>query len=351
MMPTGASAASKTTTPNRRPRRSLETVLDRLYGTRVGRGRSTSGRDALSKKQIGSAVREWFSSMRSLTAAGPCTNTFEPEQLHAERVLRQVVKTGAGSSRLVDARTLLALLDGDDGPAKATIPTASAPSGRPDEAAQLGWAGQVLSRDAAAGGRFRRWPCVFVGSQRSYPRSVQFLNGGWLVVDQSVRAGAEARKFVERGTESATVTVAGTADFASTDSISGTATNKTGRSDATMPHASSTVIRTQADRRIIQRLECLALGQVVPSQAPKPEAASAAEATRLEVDVREALATMNLPLTPQGAKEALLRVGWWTREINDKHTRVEPWSQPVVRSTRNDGFLLVRIGTIISHLK
>jgi hypothetical protein len=332
---------------------SVEKVLDHLYGSRVGRGRagvSTAGRDSadgsrisggsLSKKQIVAVVREWFNdataSSSTMLKGQSHKLEGEPEQhlQHAERVLRQVVKTGAGSSRLIDATTLLAKFVDNVGTSKSNESTSgammiasasSASSLLPEYTRSLRWAGQVLSMDAATGGRFKRWPCVFVGTNSDDPRwdgdegrigdssaarTVHFLNGGWLVVDQNVRAGTEARKFVDRGTS---------------PSRSSNDTAHPLHTDAPTRNAPAT-FRTHADRRIIQRLECLALGEALIQHQ------SVSTKDRLEVDVREALVAMNLPLTPQGAKEALLQVGYWTREIDAKHVRVEPWPRPVVSS-------------------
>jgi hypothetical protein len=303
---------------------------------------------------------------------------------HAERVLRQVVKTGAGSARLVDARTLLLAL-GDDIANRnshrnaSPPPTTTTASTIPESVRSLRQAGRVLSRDAETGGRFKRWPCVFVssgpaaaaasthasrgeeteesagGRSNGAARTVCFLNGGWLVVDQSVRAGTEARKFVDRG--AAMAAPAGAAD-AGARTLSPLAfpnhheTSQSRRLGATAsplsaddPRSAPAAFRTQADRRIIQRLECLALGQGL-LQLQRQQPAAAADRL-LEVDVREALVAMGLPLTPQGAKEALLRVGYWTREVGAEHARVQPWSQPVV-STAN--FVLVECLVCSSRL-
>jgi hypothetical protein len=73
------------------------------------------------------------------------------------------------------------------------------------------------------GGHFKRWPCVYV-SQTLDGKDVTVVNGGWLVVDQSVRAGTEARKFAERSTNQ--------------------------------------LVTTSADERIARWLECLAMGEM-----------------------------------------------------------------------------------------
>jgi hypothetical protein len=332
--------------------RALERALDWLYGSRVGRGRSvgssssassSSSSSGLSKKQVHAAVQNWFASSsstqnpaRSEDAARhaytyPARNETAD---HAERVLRQTVKIGAGSTRLVDASVLWQSVRRDNAGRNRCRMNDDNTDDRAADFKSIQWAGRALAKDAQTGGRFKRWPCVVVGCTAVPNRSsmrddeapmaaagtgsraademtvttISILNGGWLAVDQSVRAGAEARKFVERRS--------------SPPPASAKIANHTTRgTDEAGTPSSERAVRTQADMRIIQRLECLAMGEDL---SPATD--------RLELDVRETLSAMNLDLSPSGAKQALLQVGWWTRDISSERSRVEPWSSIVVRS-------------------
>jgi hypothetical protein len=332
--------------------RALERALDWLYGSRVGRGRSvgsasssSSSSSGLSKKQVHAVVQQWFARPSSSTQnparsedAARLAYTYPARNEtadHAERVLRQTVKIGAGSTRLVDASVLWQSVRRDNAGRNRGRMNDDNTDDRAADFKSIQWAGRALAKDAQTGGRFKRWPCVVVGCtavpNRSSMRddeapmaaagassgaademtvaSISILNGGWLAVDQSVRAGAEARKFVERRASPPP---------ASAKVETGTARD-TG--EAGTPSSGPTV-RTQADMRIIQRLECLAMGEDL---SPATD--------RLELDVRETLSAMNLDLTPSGAKQALLQVGWWTRDISSERSRVEPWSLTVVRAS------------------
>lgn len=337
--------------------RALERALDQLYGSRVGRGRSVSSSSSsstsgLSKKQVQTVVQQWFDSSAYPTSDGASRHGFTYPSYketadHAERVVRHTVKIGAGSTRLVDASVLWESVRQDNAGRNRgrindkRIKSRAIPRGTDDiapDAKSIQWAGRALANDAQMGGRFKRWPCVVVGCSAVPTRfameedqaptataftsssaddmtvtSISVLNGGWLAVDQSVRAGAEARKFVERRTSS---TPAITKMKVDTDTTGGTA--KADTPPGTLEHT----VRTPADMRIIQRLECLAMGE---------DLASATD--RLQVDVRETLSAMNLDLSPSGAKQALLQVGWWTRDISSERSRVEPWSSTVVRAS------------------
>lgn len=217
--------------------RNTESALQSLYQSRVGRARVVGssrgggggGGGGLTKKQVA---------------------TTRVDSPHDQAILRQVVKAGAGLSRIVDSETALMYL-----------PTTN----RAVSALALG-------RDATRGGRFKRWPCMVLESTESY---VKIINGGWWVVDQSVKAGTEAKKLVERNT----------------------------------PH-------TVADERIMSRLECLAMGQT----------------GELELDMRQTLQAMNLSMTPEGARTALVRLGRWSGK--EDLSRVQPWPKAVVRENR-----------------
>ena len=103
--------------------------------------------------------------------------------------------------------------------------------------------------------------------------TLTLVNGRWVVVDQSVRAAAEGRK------------------FAASTASGGRFTNDSN------------------DEQILCRLESLACGEKLQQQKRGGGAG-----IRLEVDVRTTLEAMNLPLSSEGAQEALFRVRWWTKK-------------------------------------
>lgn len=136
----------------------------------------------------------------------------------------------------------------------------------------------ALGKDARHGGRFKRFPCIWVSNK-------VFVNGGWLVVDHAVRAGAEARKLVDRNGK----------------------------------------IQSASDERIVRRLECLALGEVLSGYN--------ADSSSIEVDVRQALEVMELPVSPAGATEALVRMELWSSSEEGRKgfvAAVQPWSSRVL---------------------
>lgn len=173
---------------------------------------------------------------------------------------------------------------------------------------------QVLSEDAASGGRFKRRSCLFVsahyGSKNNIDMNevqVTLVNGGWIAVDPSVKATAEGRKFA-----------------ASSSAV------KKGKNSKNEP-----LILTAADERIAHRLECLALGDIWQNESEQEN-----DTRQLEVDVREALTKLNLPLTSQGATEALVMIGRWTKDtknITDSKSRdfVQHWSPELLDAARS----------------
>ena len=147
--------------------------------------------------------------------------------------------------------------------------------------------------------------------------TVTFVNGGWRVLDKSVRVLSEARKFAERRTAA--------------------------RHDASSPSSNSRpTTTTVADQRILRRLECLAMGEMLVSpSSPRSRGDNnddnSQSKDRLELDVREALAALQLPANPQGAREALVRVGHWSGDATQqRHLEqvLEPWSPPVLAAAR-----------------
>ena len=200
-----------------------------------------------------------------------------------EEVLRQVIKTGSGFARLVDSIDAMEILFDNFR------------SGNKDESSVLkqdrAIAAFALQQDSQTGGRFKRMPCQFVSSSSSNKNggTITIVNGGWIVLDRGVRATSEGRKFAERDDPGVTA----------------------------------------ADGQIIHRLECLAMGE-----------SSIFKADDLELNVRETLKRMDLPVTPGGAKDALIKIGKWsaaasnsTKEYHHQKTKVNPWSQTVLEAS------------------
>jgi RNB domain len=297
----------------------VEVALDTLYQGRIGRvqtfQRGQSGAvaaTALTKKQITLAVQAAAESYRGSDGS---------LKQHMETVLRQLCKTGPGFGRLVDSNDLAHFL-GDAGVCPSQ-PSSRFSQGRAQAAG-------LLARDSAAGGRFKRWPCLFLHDEND---TIVFVNGGWLVTDRSVRAGSEARKFVERGLR-ATQTAAAAA---------GTTTAPMDHSPTAINHRFSS---SWADARIVRRLECLAMGELtVPTTTVRaaavadlagPKGSSKADHTWLELDVRETLKAMGLPPSPDGAKRALVQTGHWSQNAADQLDRLsstlQPWSADILQA-------------------
>lgn len=235
-----------------------EKCMERLYQAFNHR----SGKSPLSKKAIAKVASE-----------AP-----QAEQARVSEILRKVVKTGSRMVRLVDSSVAMDYLYEDNYPANLQ-----------ERSVQRAVGALSLANDATMGGRFKRMPCLYLSSEceAGHMESVTVINGGWVVQDQSVRAGSEARKFVERS------------------------------GDETTGH-----IQTTADERIVHRLECLAMGDVFGSGGDQD----------MEVDVRETLNGMDLPTNPQGAREALVMIGRWTSS-NDAQ-KLNPWSQETLEAAR-----------------
>lgn len=262
----------------------IEKSMQSLYNGRIAnrsRPPSYDNRRSLTKKQI-PKVASQFSN-----------------PTHLEELLRNLLKVGEDRmmSRMVDSALATDYLysdycrDGDD-----------------EQVIRRMVAAQVLTDDAVSGGRFKRRSCQFVSAQyreaNAETKEVQELtlvNGGWIAVDPSIKAGTEARKFV-----------------------------------ATSNNANANRIFTAADERIAHRLECLAMGDVWNSKSDQEE-----DERMLELDVREALMSMDLPLTPQGATSALIIIGRWSENTKDDkmskkvNKLIEPWSPALLDASRS----------------
>ncbi len=214
---------------------------------------------------------------------------------HLEQILRKALKAGLHGKkcRLVDSNDMLEFLfegrhsNGVRGSKHRGVSIVSRLVGA-----------SLLARDAELGGRFKRSGCIFVSAKYDTPIKspslcdISILNGGWTAVDASVRTGTEARKFAER--------------------------RSSGGTDA--------AAFTSADERILHRLELLAMGKVLEKGDGSKQ---------LELDLRETLSAMNLPLTATGAQQALIQSGRWSLSKNtskqNKKT-FEPWSEDVLQA-------------------
>ena len=222
---------------------------------------------------------------------------------HAEELLRNLLKMGDNRmSRLVDSAMATDYLysdycrDGDD-----------------EQLIRRFVSAQLLAKDAEMGGRFKRRSCLYVAANKRITSGskedfqVTLVNGGWIAVDPSTKSAAEGRKFAM------------------------TLNNTIQSSNSKIEN----LVFTAADERIAHRLECLAMGDVWKNGSDIRE-----DIQLIELDVREALTRMNLPLTSQGATEALVKIGRWTMNANndeDKRgkTFFEPWSSELLDAARS----------------
>jgi len=264
-----------------------ERAMQSLWKSHIGRGR-TSSTAILTKKQI---------------------NQFQNE--HVQNILRKATKAGGGMSRLVtslDAVDHLFNWDQDN-----------SNNNDMNDIYRRIVASECLALDANLGGRFRRLSCTFVSASyanvgtTSLPtiESISLLNGGWIPSDTSVRAGEEARKFAARAIDS-------------------DKNNSTGDSTTSNPQGFDFQLKTAADERITKRLECLAMGEDLFESKDK-------KASDLELDVRQALSSMNLPVNPRGAGDALVQIGRWSinDEKNIKGPKIEPWSEMTLQAAKH----------------
>lgn len=264
-----------------------EDAMQNLYNSRIAnRSRSPAShqqRHALTKKKIPTIAAKY------------------PKHTSLEELLRNLVKVGEDrSSRMVDSAMAMNYLYTDfcrEGDVQ-------------EQLKRRVVAATVLTDDAKSGGRFKRRSCQFVDCCSDMDNvcesSVTLINGGWVAVDPSVRAGTEGRKFA-----------------AATKQTNGVNTSST------------TLSLTAADERIAHRLECLAMGDVWKSEIPDSDE----EEKSLELDVREALTSMDLPLTADGASQALVLLGRWSQhDTENKRKRnnvIEPWSTEVIDTAQN----------------
>lgn len=272
------------------PTAAVEATLDQLYRN-CWNGHKSKSKANLTKKQIARTVQFW--------------DDDDPET--AATILRHLTKAGGISKcgRVVDSLMVL------------------------DQFSENNYcmsrrqAACLLAQDARKGGRFKRWPCQWISaagssSTPSDPRKgateMTFLNGGWLSVDPSVRAGTEARKLVERAATTTTIK------------------NK------------ERPTLTVSDQRILRRLECLAMGEMLYNNnnnnnrdGGNGNYGNYQNYNPLEVDVREALRYLGFPSTPAGAKKALVQLEHWSSDTSQQNSFqqvLQPWSQSVLEAAR-----------------
>uniref|UniRef100_A0A7S4EQK3 RNB domain-containing protein n=1 Tax=Pseudo-nitzschia australis TaxID=44445 RepID=A0A7S4EQK3_9STRA len=286
------------------------------YKYHVGRGRSAQG---MTKKQI-----NMISAAASVAASSDSSSFDETEELRVtiDRILKQCVRCGSKYSRLMDSESLekwMFYVDVEGEIMKDYTRDTTLIERRI-------FCAKVLAEDADRAGRFKRTPCMWLppsssididndndetaaasqpSSSTATTTTLTLLNGGWTVVDQSVRAAAEARNFV----------------------------------DAEMKKGGGSGIGIFAadpnNERILCRLESLACGEKLRKQQRGGNGGS----IKLEVDVRTVLETMNLPLSSEGAQEALIRMGRWTKtgsntEDGKTTMQYERWSPEVLEAAK-----------------
>ena len=273
--------------------------MQNLYNSRIAnrsrRPSSHNHRTSLSKKQIPKIAAQ-----------------FTNNPIHIEELLRNLLKVGEDRlSRLVDSTMATDYLytdycrDGDSN----------------EQMVRWMLAAQVLTEDALSGGRFKRRSCQFVSAQydmidsaaTSMAHTVTLVNGGWTAVDPSIKAASEGRKFA-----------------AATSSNNENRHNNTSTTKE-KKKSKTPLVLTAADERIVNRLECLAFGDGFVEGDGNDNV--------LELDVREALASMNLPLSSQGATTALIQIGRWSDNVRDdsksnSNKLIEPWSPELLDAAK-----------------
>lgn len=267
-----------------------EKIMQDLYESRMAHHSNPHARKPktkLSKKEINRIAQ--------------AVSDLSQVQAHAQQMIKKATKTAMGdkkkNSRLIDSITAASILMQHNG------------IGNKNKIRTLLSGALLLAMDADLGGRFKRTPSIHVHTMYRIKDglicadAVSLLNGGWMAVEESVRAGAEARKFVERNK-----------DASSSISDEG---------DKTLQK-----ITTAADERIIYRLECLAMGEELRGD----------DDGQLEVDVRETLSALSLDKSQDGACQALIKLGRWSevkKSSRGSHNLYEPWSSDVLDCARS----------------
>ncbi len=212
---------------------------------------------------------------------------------HLEQLLKRGLKAGLHGKNY-------RLLDSDDVSSTLFNMNNKSPPTQKSSAKVKLVGSKLIARDAELGGRFKRSGCIFVSThyEQNSIHHICLLNGGWTAVDTSVKAGTEARKFVQR------------------QKIEGGGDNP------------NDVTTTTADERILHRLECFAMGEV----SVKEDGSN-----YIDLDIREALSALNLPHTTEGAQKALIQSGRWSAanvKTKSNGKVFEPWSNDILESSR-----------------
>ena len=328
-----------------------EQAMQGLWKSRVGRGRGQgkgagagagagAGEISLTKKQI---------------------HQFKNE--HVQNVLRKTIKAGNGMSRLITSFDTIPYIYKSDSKNNHDNDRINSQRNGLIQIYRRMIGSELLALDAELGGRFRRFSCTFVSAEyeKNVPKldstmmvkSMTILNGGWVATDASVRAGTEARKFAERAIDhSLTSTHHHHQQPQPQQQQQQWNTNES--NDKHKKQSSSSTenpfvylsVKTAADERIAQRLECLAMGENLYPSNPSTKRrdtrhardASNNDTAQLELDVRETLSSMNLPISPTGARDALIQIGRWSlqKDANDMHSggTIDPWSNATMHATR-----------------
>lgn len=257
---------------------SMQNLYEETRGS--GKGRGASG---LTKKQI------------------PNVASKVRDRARAEDLLRTVIKAGPGMHRLVDSWDAAKFLFRSNGN--------NLPSCDEKSIKKRIIGAEVLHVDSTLGGRFKRMPCMFVSAQGGNGDSdieqMTILNGGWLALDSGNRVGAETRKFAERLLANASL-------------------NKNSGDNRSSPP----MVLTDADERIVNRLECMAMGDSLEGNTEEAD---------IERDVRDTLRALGMPVTSEGARDALICIGRWTEQsLTDPGRKlvVEPWPKTVLDAAR-----------------
>ena len=283
----------------------IEQSMQNLYNGRIAnRSRQPSHHNKNNNNRRGTLTKKQVPKIASQSSSNP-------EQL--EELLRNLLKVGEDrSSRMVDSALATDYLYSDYS------------RGGMDETFVRRIVGaQVLTEDAVSGGRFKRRSCQFVAAQYSQASSAEeqrdveeitLVNGGWIAVDPSTKASTEGR-------------MAGQKFAAASNNID----------ESNEKAMSAPFILTAADERIAHRLECLAMGDDWSKNDEVSNLEGEEDDRMLELDVREALTSMNLPLTPKGATDALIKIGRWSSKsaANSKKQLIEPWSPELLDAARS----------------
>lgn len=319
----------------------VEDTLEGLYRSRVGCGRqdgstttshittTTTNVKPLNKKSISKVAKSIVENKTNNNKKQQiCQERKEQQQQHIEVILRQLIKAGTHYVRLVDSAILRDAVG---------VGTSSSQKQQQQQQQELlhsqrQLAASILGDETFTVGRFKRMPCMWTSTttktnnnDATTTTTVSFINGGWLVVDQSVRASTEGRTYASTVVPTTTTTMPSSSSNRDRD----TANTK---QQQQQQQSTPTLSQITSFDRITHRLECLAMGE--DGSSSSSSSSSSTSEGRLEVDVRAALLSMDLPLSPDGARRALLRTGHWSEVGGGASTgqSYTPWSSTVLKA-------------------